>query len=370
MKRKTVMITGGHLSPATAVIDEIIRRGLPYDIVVVGRKYAFEDDTTVSAEYELLQTKAIRFFALQTGRLQRTISLRALQSLLKIPWGFVQAFNICLRVRPDAIVSFGGYVALPVVVAGWLLGIPALTHEQTRVVGLANRIIARFATIVCVAFPDMIGAVRHRHVVATGMPLRREILEPPDAPTFAFRPEGKLIYITGGTTGAERLNHMMFAILPRLLKEYTVIHQTGQRSFADAEQLLEQLPARERERYHIAKYFVPGDVGWILRRATCVISRSGANSVAEYSATGVPALLVPLPWAGGNEQFKNAQMLVDKGTAMILDQQKTDPDRLLSVVTEFLRQVAQYRQRATELKATFPIDGTAQLLAHIEHLPA
>jgi UDP-N-acetylglucosamine--N-acetylmuramyl-(pentapeptide) pyrophosphoryl-undecaprenol N-acetylglucosamine transferase len=199
---KKVFITGGHLTPAVAVIDEIIRRKLPWEIIFIGRMYAVEGSSEKAKEEEVITSKKIRFVPFTTGRLQRAFSLYTIVSLVKIPFGFVQALILCTREKPDIVVSFGGYIALPVVVASYISGIPVLTHEQTRVPGLSNRIIARFARKICISFPDIRHTFPRERTVYTGLPIRKEIFETPLKPAFSL-PVKKypLIYITGGTTG-------------------------------------------------------------------------------------------------------------------------------------------------------------------------
>jgi UDP-N-acetylglucosamine--N-acetylmuramyl-(pentapeptide) pyrophosphoryl-undecaprenol N-acetylglucosamine transferase len=149
--KKSIFITGGHITPAIAIIDTLTTRS-DVQVVFIGRKYAMEQDKQASAEYELIAAKQIRFLPITTGRLQRSFTGQTIPSLLKIPVGFVQSFIYCLRERPKLVVSFGGYIALPVAYAAWILRIPVITHEQTLVAGLANKLIALVARRVCVTF--------------------------------------------------------------------------------------------------------------------------------------------------------------------------------------------------------------------------
>ena len=149
-----ILITGGHLTPALALIDKLTDSGGGVDIVFVGRKYAVDSEQTLSLEYKEITKRNIRFLPLQTGRLTRMISFRSALGILRVPIGFIRAFLIVQKEHPKLIFSFGGYIALPIAISGWLMHIPVFTHEQTIAPGIANRIIAFFSQKIFYSFPD------------------------------------------------------------------------------------------------------------------------------------------------------------------------------------------------------------------------
>jgi UDP-N-acetylglucosamine--N-acetylmuramyl-(pentapeptide) pyrophosphoryl-undecaprenol N-acetylglucosamine transferase len=330
MTRKKVMITGGHLSPAVALIDEIARRKLPWDIVFVGRRFAVEGSKAKSTEEAVVVSKGVRFIAITTGRLQRSFSRYTLTSLIKIPVGFIQASRIISREKPDVIVSFGGYVALPLVIVSWRLKIPILTHEQTRIPGLANRIIAVFAHTICISFPDMKHAFPKQKTVRTGLPIRKEIfIKSRISPLSLPRSKYPLLYITGGTLGSVSMNTLLFPMIPELLRRYTIIHQTGDASLTQAIQVKMLLNQRLQGRYIIQDYFDAKTTGWIMQAASLIICRSGANTVSELAMLRKKAVCIPLPWSGGGEQMENARWLAVLGLAYVIPQRLVNRDRLL-----------------------------------------
>lgn len=355
------------MSPAVALIETLQASHKKYQIVFAGRKYAFEDDRSVSQEYTIITGRNIRFYSIITGRLQRAFSGKSLLSLAKLPFGIMQSFLLCVREKPDVIVSFGGYIALPVVLSGWVLGIPVMTHEQTTVLGLANRFILRLSRVVCVSFPEM-ADISHPHVVVTGLPLRRGILHPPEHPTFQTDNSRPKLYITGGTTGAESINQVVFSALPELVQTYTVIHQTGSRSLEDAKTAAAALQKEHTNHYIYNAYFEPDDVGWILQHCAFAVSRSGANAIAEYLAIGCPAIVIPLPWSGGNEQQFNAERFVSRGMGVILSQKTLSSQTLLATIQQFSTQVAQYKRSAQSGKKDDYSDGAELVLKQIDLL--
>src|SRR5437016_2502209 len=165
---KKVLITGGHLTPALAVLEEL--QSKKWSVAYVGRKYALEGDTSFSAEYQVIHQKDISFHNITTGRLQRSFTRFTLLSLLKIPIGFLQSTFILLQERPSLVMSFGGYIAVPIVIVAWLCGIPIITHEQTIKPGLANRIIAWFADVICVSWKESASHFPAAKTVVTGNP--------------------------------------------------------------------------------------------------------------------------------------------------------------------------------------------------------
>ena len=143
-----IVIVGGHLSPALAVIEKLKAE----EVFYIGRKHAFEGDKAISAEYQEVEKLNIPFFTLNTGRLQRKFSKHTMPSLIKIPFGFVRSFAILKKIRPDVVLGFGSYMFLPVALASKLLNIPVIVHEQTLEAGVTNKLVAKFAKKVCISW--------------------------------------------------------------------------------------------------------------------------------------------------------------------------------------------------------------------------
>lgn len=362
-QQKKVFITGGHITPALALIEELETQQVFLNIMFIGRKYAMEGDTHTSEEYRLITEKGIPFFPLGTGRLGRTVDLSTFFSLFKIPMGFIQALVLCIKEKPSVIVSFGGYVALPVVIAGWVLRIPTITHEQTTVPGLANRIIALFARRICVSFPQTMSVFPKEKVVYTGLPIRKALFENAIPLPFSLDPRYPLLYILGGATGAKSLNELFYPVIGSLTNRYTVVHQTGHRSYDEAAKIKESLPVAHRGRYCISPYVDEKPHASFLKNATLIIGRSGANTVGELSVLGKVALCIPLPWSAGGEQLHNAEVLSHAGSAKILDQHALSSQQLLSTIDVMIQEHQRYARHARSFAKTVPHDG-ARLLAH------
>jgi len=335
--KKKICITGGHLSPAVAVIEEIKARKKPWDIVFVGRAKTSHLNANQSEDKSLVEKMGIPFIAIHAGRFSRFFSLHSFFELFLIPVGFIESFVFCLREKPDCIVSFGGYVGLPVVKAGWLLGIPTIIHEQTHVLGLANKIASEFADKIVLTFPDA-RMQKDTRVSVVGLPLRAAFLHPPKKISFPIPADKPILYVTGGTTGAASMNDLIFPIIHSFVHTYTVIHQTGQKSYAKALTVLDTISKEEKNSYIPMEYIESGDVAWILRHAHLVIGRSGANTVAEVAAVRKPAVFIPLPWGSHQEQRRNATWYASiGGDVTIVDQPKTSSEQLEKIIVEALQ---------------------------------
>jgi UDP-N-acetylglucosamine--N-acetylmuramyl-(pentapeptide) pyrophosphoryl-undecaprenol N-acetylglucosamine transferase len=351
--------TGGHVSPAVAVIQEL-RQRVKLDGMWIGLRPEFEG----KAAKEL----GLEFRTVQAGKLRRYASLETIGDAFRVPYGMVQAWRILRGYRPDIILSTGGFVSVPTVVAGSRLGIPSITHEQTAHIGLATRINARFCDVIALSYDRSISAIGKTsgRVVVTGNPVRRFVQEGNPARALArFNLAGDLplVYVTGGSQGSRAINSTIRALLPDLLSRAEVIHQCGPRSLHDDYDRLtreaETLPPDMRDRYRICEQ-VGSELGDIYAAASLVIGRAGAGTVAELATLGIPSILVPLP--GAEEQRQNALHLVEAGAAVSLEQSTLTPERLMGHICRLLSNTdTLLRMRRSASEAT--VDGAAARLA-------
>ncbi len=372
-----ILITGGHLSPALALIEKIRATKPDWQIVWVGRVSAMEGDPSLAPEYRVLPTLKVEFITLTTGRLQRKFTARTLISLAKIPFGLVSAFKIVWKQKPQVIVSFGSYQAVPVVIAGWLLKVPILTHEQTVEAGLANRIIARFANKIAVSHKESVKYFPINKTVVTGNPLRLSVFaKEPTSPALKhfLKTHGhlQLIYVTGGSQGSHFINQIVFSCLKKLLNQFALVLQTGDSQiFRDYEvglALVKRLDSRLVDRFYLTKFLEGADLGAVLNRADLVIARAGANTVTELAALGKPAIFIPLPFAQKQEQQKNAELLAKLGAAVILQQSTLTPRKLMAKVNNLAQNIAFYKKQATKAKKLVDRTAVDKLMMIVEEL--
>ena len=345
-----VLITGAHFTPAVAVIEELKKRPSA-QIVYVGRKKSQEGDSTLSVESQEIPKLGVKFIPIITGRLQRSFTIFTIPSFLKIPVGFIQAFFIILMEKPDVILSFGGYVAVPVVIAGWFFSVPIIVHEQTLVSGLANRISGWFADKIALSFDR---GLKHGKTILTGNPLRREILNP--LKNLSIKNTIPTILVTGGNQGSHVINLAVEEILDNLTKIASIIHVTGDNRFHD----FERLEKLQNEKYLVKKW-IGEEWATVLSKTDLVVSRAGINTLTELAYLKKPALVIPIPYLFQDEQNKNAKYFEKLGFVRILAQSKLSGKSLLENIKKMLKDLDYLKDQAKMAEQVVKLDAAKRL---------
>jgi UDP-N-acetylglucosamine--N-acetylmuramyl-(pentapeptide) pyrophosphoryl-undecaprenol N-acetylglucosamine transferase len=328
--------TGGHTYPALTAIRELQRRladhGASLDVLWIG--------TSEGLEARVAAQEDIPFKAVPAGKLRRAsnplrmLNAQNLRDIPRVPAGAVKARSIVAKYGADVVLSTGGYVAVPVGLAAKLTRTPLIVHEQTVRLGLANRLLARIATTVAVSSGSTLKLLpRNAATVVTGNPVRPALFTGDRGKGVAalglpgFDPDLPTVYITGGAQGSVQINTLVQANLPWLLTAANVVHQCGAHSLDQSRENAATLPDELRGRYWVNDY-VGAELPDILALADVVISRSGAGTIAELTALGKPAVLIPYPSSAGNEQEHNARHLADADAAIALIKDKATAERL------------------------------------------
>ncbi len=336
-----IVIVGGHLSPALSIIQNLEKDEVYY----IGRKHTFEGDKAVSLEYQEISKLGIPFFTIKTGRLQRTFTKYTLFSLAKLPVGFYQALKILRKVKPDVILSFGGYLSVPVGFSAHFLKIPLVLHEQTLEVGFANKILSPFAEKICVSWETSLKHFPKEKTVLTGNPIKKEILKV--SKLSKKTNDLPLIYVTGGSSGSHAINLLILETIEKLSKKYTVFHQTGDsQKYKDYDKLLEvknNLDAKYSKNYIIKKFLDPETSAQIIKSSDLVIGRAGINTVSELIYLKKPALFIPLPFSQKNEQMKNAEFMKSLGLSEVISQDLVTDKIFLEKINYMLDNLTKYK---------------------------
>ncbi|MEO6508501.1 MAG: UDP-N-acetylglucosamine--N-acetylmuramyl-(pentapeptide) pyrophosphoryl-undecaprenol N-acetylglucosamine transferase [Patescibacteria group bacterium] len=362
-----LLITGGHVTPALAVIDELQRSNKSVQILFVGRRYTSEKSREETLEYKEIKARKIQFIHLKTGRLTRVLSVATIFNLLKVPAGFFQAVRIIRKYKPDRVLSFGGYLALPIAVVASAMNIPVYTHEQTIQPGLSNRIIARFARKVLVSFEDSKQYFPKRRVVVSGNPVREQTLTIQKKP-FTIKKTSPVIYITGGSLGSHSINALIEEILPELLEQYIVIHQVGNvkeyNDFRRLEKYKKILPVELQKRYFLKEHMATDELGYIFSVSDLIIGRSGANTFFELVRLKKPAIFIPLPWSGHNEQQKQADLYKTWGVGEVFNQEGSSKE-LLTLVHSTIESLDKYQKNFNHTQLTYAKDAVSTIIKTI-----
>jgi UDP-N-acetylglucosamine--N-acetylmuramyl-(pentapeptide) pyrophosphoryl-undecaprenol N-acetylglucosamine transferase len=302
--------TGGHVFPALAVADHL--RALGWRVVWLGARSGMEATLVPKHGFEMAW---VRFSGLRG---------KGVVAKLLLPLNLLVAFGQSLRAlraqRPDVVLGMGGYIAFPGGMMAALLGRPLAIHEQNSVAGLANRVLSGVADHVLVAFPDAL-----RKATFVGNPVREAIARiAPPAERFAGRTGPLRVLVVGGSLGAAALNDVVpkaLALLPADSRP-VVTHQSGAKH-------IEELRANySRAGVDASAVAFIDDMARAYADADLVICRAGATTVAEVSAAGVAAILVPFPFAVDDHQTTNARYLVDAGAGVLVQQRDLTPEAL------------------------------------------
>lgn len=326
MSARTVVVagggTGGHVYPVLEVIRELHAIDPELKFFYIGQRRGIEAEILAKAKLPV----RVPFHGITTDKLRRYMDVRTLLLPFSIMAGVIQSFGILQTVRPIAVFCKGGYVGVPVAVAAWLLRIPIVLHETDSVMGLANRMIAPFASKIAVSYPRPklgTGNVKSK-LLYTGNPVRPEFFEP-----VRERPVGRpRLVITAGSQGSVPINTLIGEILPQLLERYDVVHITGTFDFG-------RMKAKTSDRNYRPLPYADNIVE-VLRQADLVVTRAG-GTVFELAALGKPAILIPLPTAGSDHQRINAKILVDTNAAVSLEPTTLTSAKLLETIRELMQ---------------------------------
>lgn len=353
--KKKIVLTGGHAgSTAYSVVQELKRSTIDWDISFIGTKYAIEGKDTKTFEFNVFPKIGVNFHPIITGRVQRRFSKWTIPSLVKIPVGIMHAFKLISAIKPDIVMSFGGFAAYPVVLVSWFLRIPVVIHEQTAAVGRANQYSSFFANKILLARKDSEEYFKKNKLDVVGNPLSDEILK--------VKPKegmSNTLLITGGSRGSVIVNELVEEILEDILQKYDLIHQVGADNLEKFEKIKKTLPKEIKEKYQVLGFVDPRKWWEVFDESDAVVSRAGANSVSEIIAVKKPSLLIPIPWTYLNEQTLNAKDAERHHLAIILEQEGLSSKTLLSSIKKLMTEKEDMVKKA--LKEGYDPDRTAKI---------
>ncbi len=319
--------TGGHIYPALALARHVQKHDSESEILFVGSARGLESKIVPSAGYKLLTIPASGFQRNLRG-LGRTI--RDLFS------GIRQTNRIINDFKPNVILGTGGYVAAPLIISGVCKRYPVVLHEQNALPGLTNRIMAPFVRKVCISFAETASRMRcRRKIVFTGNPRAGEVINisrDQGAGKFGIKPGNRVMLIYGGSRGAQKLNEVVTEYLKQRLfpEKLTIIYVTGDIYYEDVKKTIGEMPGQ------VKLFSYLEDMPLALAVADLVLTRSGATTLAEITALGIPAILVPSPNVVNNHQYYNARLLSERAAAILIEEKEFDHLHLAEVVNEII----------------------------------
>ncbi len=311
--------TGGHTSPALAVIEELRRRDPQLLLQWIGKRGGMEE--------EVARRNMIPFRALPVEGWSRRKSPRMLWILVKLAYSMVRAWMYLKVFQPQAVFGVGGYVSLPALWVAQRINIVTVLHEQNKRLGLANRLCAARTTRLLLSYPETEGNYPEERAILTGNPVRHAFLHPPDKDSareqLGLKPGIPAILVVGGSQGAHTLNEATAYLLQEFKPdELQVIWSAGKAEFAQARMRAEEAPNKSKVHAFIE------DMATTCAAVDIVVSRAGASMTAELAALGKPSILVPYPYAADNHQEHNARAFQSAGAAEVLLDNECTGERL------------------------------------------
>jgi UDP-N-acetylglucosamine--N-acetylmuramyl-(pentapeptide) pyrophosphoryl-undecaprenol N-acetylglucosamine transferase len=351
---RAVLLTGGgtagHVTPNLALLPGLTARGFTVEYMGDSR----------GIERRLAEQAGVRFHGISTGKLRRYFSWQNFVDPFRIVLGVLQATWRIARRRPALVFSKGGFVGVPVVIAAWLNRVPVIVHESDLTPGLANRLSFPFARRICLSFAETADRLPGRDVIYTGTPVRRDLLQGDRAggvARFGLDPARRTLLVFGGSQGARALNEQVRALLERLPDDLQILHVCGPGNLAP------DLEGRSgyRQYEYLAEEFADA-----FACADVVLSRAGANSLAELIALRKPAIVVPLPTAASRgDQIDNARVFAEKGYGLVLPQSELTTEKLCSEIQAALERADDF---VAAMDASESHDPVTRILDLIEEL--
>ena len=328
---KRIVLTGGgtagHVTPNIALLPGLKERG--YDIHYIGSYNGIEK--------ELIQQLGIPYHGISSGKLRRYFSLQNFTDPFRVLKGFGEAKKIIKELKPDVIFSKGGFVSVPVVIAGKQCHVPTIIHESDMTPGLANKLAIPSASNVCCNFPETLEHLPKGKAVLTGCPIRQELLSGDRNAALKFcglSGNKPVLLIIGGSLGSIVVNNAVRSILTELLKEFDIVHLCGKDKTDESLKDLKGYVQFEYIQQELRDLFALADV---------VISRAGANAICELLALHKPNLLIPLSVnASRGDQILNAHSFERQGFSIVLEEEELNSDVLLSSIQKLYREKDAY----------------------------
>jgi len=328
-----ILLTGGgtmgHLTPMVAVVEAVRKIAKENWGESVEFMLVSADDKFIGAAVKKMK---VPYKIIIAGKLGERGLIKKFIGILKIPTGFIQSLYQVFSYMPDVIFSKGGPVSFPVVLAGWIFRIPIVIHESNSVAETANKILSKFAKKVAVSFAKAEECFSSKKVVFTGNPVR-DVVATGDAEkaktSFALNSDKPAILIMSGSEGSENINKLILEILPELLEKYQLIHQCGMDNYKEVKERVEKMSISNLENYHLFPFFEER-IADAYAAADLIISRAGANTIAEIMAVGKPSILIPLASAASDHQTKNAFVVAKTGASVLLGESNLTPHLLLN----------------------------------------
>ena len=347
--------TGGHIYPAIAIINKIKEKEENSEFLYIG--------TTDRMEKDIIPKLGIPFVGLEMCGLNRKNLFKNVEVFKKYRRAIIDAKREIKKFNPDIVIGVGGYITLPVLTAANTLGYKTIIHEQNSIPGLSNKILASFVDCVCVSLPNSIKLFKNKNVVYTGNPRSEEIIDVKKVSKKSLGLDGtkKLVVIVMGSLGSATMTRKLKELIPGFKnKKYQVVVVTGKGYIDDYNDVI--VP----ENVKIVPYL--DNFINVMKDTDLIVSRAGASTIAEITAIGLPAILVPSPYVTHNHQYMNAKELEDLGACTIVTEDDFSKDTLIKEIDKLLNDSEAYSKMREASKKLGVEDSATKIYSEIRKL--
>lgn len=344
--------TGGHFYPIIAVAQKV-NQIIDEEKIIGAKLYYLSNDPY---DKEMLFENELLYEEIKAGKMRTYFSLKNFTDIFKMFFGTINAIYKMFSIYPDVVFGKGGYASFPTILAARILRIPVLIHESDSVPGRVNKWAGNFAKKIAISFKEAADYFPKNKVAWTGQPIMAEIEHPAarDEALQYFKLESSLpvVLILGGSQGAELINNTILDALPRLVKNFQVIHQTGVNNFKSVTGQAEVVLASSREkiRYLPLAFLNPLAMKMAAGVATIVISRAG-STIFEIASWGVPSIIIPITTTNGNHQRKNAFNYARTGACNVVEEANMTANILNSEIERIMGDKDVWNKMAENAKA-------------------
>ena len=347
--------TGGHIYPAIAIINKIKQKSPDSEFLYIG--------TSDRMEKDIIPKMGISFVGLEMSGLNRKNIFSNFAVLKKFYRAIIKSRKIINEFHPDIVIGAGGYITAPVLYAAHKEHIPVLIHEQNSIPGISNKFIGNFADKICVSLPNSLKMFPKDKVVYTGNPRSEEIIEiqKMSKTKLGFTEDKKLVVIVMGSLGSTTMTLKIKELLPGFKdKNYQVLVITGKKYYGEYKDV------KVSSNVKIVPFM--DDLICLLKDSDLIISRAGASTIAEITAIGLPAILVPSPYVTNNHQYKNAKELQDVGACVIVTEENFSKDSIVREIDKLFDYKEEYDLMAESSKKLGIVDSATRIYNEIRKI--
>lgn len=355
--------TGGHIYPALALMRRIKELEPGAEFLYVGTERGLESTIVPEA--------GVPFRSIEIQGLKRSLSLENFKTVYLMLKSISKSKKIIKEFTPDVVIGTGGYVCAPVLYAASRLNVPSIIHEQNSVAGVTNKFLARFVDKICLCFEDARKdfATYDDKIVYTGNPRAQEVVQLTEVASlkkYGLQDDLPTALVFGGSRGAEKINQSVIDAVPLFSdKDYQLILVTGQTHYEKIKTQIDTL-AIDTKNISVVPYV--SDMPALFRKIALVACRSGATTLTELTALGIPSILIPSPYVTDNHQLKNAESLANNDAAVIIEEKDLTGEELFSQLDALLSDEAKRNVMSKQAKELGVPDAADRLWAMVQSI--